>query len=738
MKNKTIFNLLVGTALMASPNLYAKQVHKIGSGSENIIIDGVMNEAAWQSATKVELAFEINPSQNTTAPVKTTAYIYESDEVLNVAFVAIDPEPEKIRAYYRDRDTIFQDDFVGIVIDTFNDDRRAYEFFVNPFGVQGDLIKDDSQGGNEDSSWDAIWHSAGTITDEGYIVELAIPFKALRFPENNNNMTWGFQALRIYPRDSRMVLANSAMEPGRGCDICQYDEIEGISGKSDGNNIQITPTLTYSREEYKPNIPGEWHDPEDNTEVGVSFRWGINDNLYLNATLNPDFSQVEADAAQLDINNTFSLFVREKRPFFLDGKDYFSTQRMNLVHTRNINAPEYGVKLTGKNGKHTYGTIVANDTGTSFVMPGSLGSSVAFLDERSRALIGRYRMDIGERNNVGIMVTDRRGGDYRNTVTTVDGRQQIGKSGTFSYQVAHSSSANPEELQSNYGVASNYSDTAYSLSYRQGNRDYGVRGSYDNYGKDFRADLGFVGRTGYERAVVGGDYNWYFEDSKWNHFGVFGDWDKTYDSDGTMLEEEYEIHGVVNGPMQFHSKIGVVTRERFWSDNLYREDTFMTFARFDPLDNLRVWVFNSFGDQIDFANNQLGEGNTLELGSNFKIGRHVNGEIRYLNQKLDVSGGELYDADQIEARVHYQFNLKSSVRLIVQHTDIDRNSDLYDGGAQSTYKSLSTELLYSYKINPQSLFYLGYTDNGFQNDNLSKIEKNQRKVFMKFSYAYQM
>ena len=715
------------------------------SSDEAAVIDGELNEAVWQKATKIDLPYNINPGDNTPAPVKTEMMLYENGESIFVAFKAYDPDPSKIRAYYRDRDTMFQDDFVGIILDTFNDERRAYEFFVNAYGVQGDLIKDDTQGGREDSNWDAIWDSAGQITEDGYVVEMEIPFKALRFPSDQEAMTWGIDALRIYPRDSRMVLSSNKSDRDIDCHLCQITKINGLKDLKEGNNFQITPTLTASAVENRSFDSdagrfGDWEDESD-VQAGVSVRWGINQNLYLNATLNPDFSQVEADAAQLDVNNTFALFVREKRPFFLDGRDYFNTQRYNLVHTRNINAPDYGVKLTGKNEEHTYGLLAANDETTSFLIPGNSGSSVAELDEESEVLIGRYRYDVGERSNVGVLVTDRRGGDYSNTVTSIDGRQQFNKANSINYQVAFSDTTNTQTIMDDFDLAREQQDYAVSIGYNHRTRDYSLRASYDNVGEDFRADLGFMGRNDFERAVLGGRYTWYGEEgSRWTRWGVFGDWDKTYDQDGNMLEEEWEIHGNLQGPMQFFTNFGVVTRKTLWDDEYYDVTQFMAFAEFDPLPNLRVWTFNRIGDSIDYSNSRAGDGQYSELGGNIKIGKHINSRMNYNYSSLDVDEGELFTANQFDVRVNYQFNLKSFIRLSIQYTDIDRNLSLYnepdDYNAKSKY--FSSELLYAYKINPQSLFYLGYTDNGYQDDSFDDIEKDNRKVFMKLSYAYQM
>lgn len=726
--------------LVMSAGVTAAEYYPIVKTNATFELDGKLDEPEWKHATKVELPYNINPGLSTPAPVKTTAYIYETESSLMVGFIADDPDPSKIRAYYRDRDTIFQDDFVGIVIDTFNDNRRAYEFFVNPFGVQGDLIKDDTQGGNEDHNWDAIWNSAGHISNTGYSVEIEIPFNVMRFPADKESMDWGIQVLRIYPRDKRMVLANTVIDRNLDCSLCQFDKLTGLSKKEQGNNLQITPTLTYSYSEGKSVIPGEWDESDDKADAGVNVRWGINDNVYLNATINPDFSQVEADAAQLDINNTFSLFVNEKRPFFLDGRDYFSTQRMNLLHTRNINAPEYGLKLTGKQDAHTYGLLAANDESTAFLMPGNQGSSVAELDEKSEVLVGRYRMDIGSRSNVGAIITNRQGSDYKNTVTSIDGRNSLTKSDTISYQVSYSDTTNPDSIQEDFDVARKQSDSAYSLRYSHNAHNYGFSANHMNFGEDFRADLGFVGQTGVRKSIVGGYYSWLQEDgSSWSRYGVNGDWDITHDEDGNVLEREIEMYVNADGPRQLFLEGGVVSRTSFWEGQFYDVVNPMTFFRFDPIDNLRVWTFLRGGDQIDYANNRLGDGKIAEIGGAFKITKHLNGELNYNHRKLDVEGGNLFTANQYDLRLNYQFNLKSFIRFNVQYTQIDRNQDLYvDKDVTEKFEGMRTELLYAYKLNPQSLFYLGYTDRGKKDDLVDEIEKDHRKVFMKLSYAFRM
>ena len=173
------------------------------------------------------LTIETYPRENQTPEVETTAYLVENGDQLLIAFDARDPDPESIRAYLRDRDSAFNDDFVGVVLDTFNDQRRAFEFFVNPFGVQMDLIQDDVNR-SESESWNAIWDSAGEINERGFTVEMAIPFSQLRFPRTAGEQTWGIDVLRFRPRAQRVRISNNTQDRNRNCYLCQFEQVHGL------------------------------------------------------------------------------------------------------------------------------------------------------------------------------------------------------------------------------------------------------------------------------------------------------------------------------------------------------------------------------------------------------------------------------------------------------------------------------------------------------------------------------
>ncbi|HEX7503542.1 MAG TPA: DUF5916 domain-containing protein, partial [Acidobacteriota bacterium] len=300
-----------------------------------IKIDGRITEEAWKDALRLTIDYEFQPGNNTPAPVKTECLLLYDSKNIYAAFRAFDPDPAAIRAHLTDRDNAWNDDNIGIWLDTFNDGNRAFFFSVNPFGIQGDEMF--SNGGDmEDGTWDAIWSSAGQLSADGYAVEIAIPFEALQFHRRAGDLTWGVLLYRNYPRSVRHQIVSVPLDRNQSCFICQSPKITGLAGVKPGRSIELDPTLTAQRSDERPDFPaGPLEKAESKADVGVSGKWAFTPNLTLSGTLNPDFSQVEADAMQFRINTQFALYYSEKRPFFLEGKDFFATP-FEAVYTRTV------------------------------------------------------------------------------------------------------------------------------------------------------------------------------------------------------------------------------------------------------------------------------------------------------------------------------------------------------------------------------------------------------------------
>lgn len=699
-------------------------------------IDGQIAEGEWEQATRIPINIETNPNDNVPAEVEAQALLMEDGEVLYVAFIALDPEPDQIRAFFRDRDTLWNDDWVAIILDTFNDERRAFEFFANPYGVQADAIQDDIND-EEDGSWNAIWDSAGQINESGYVVEMAIPLKQLRFTPSENNQVWGIDLVRFYPRDRGTRIANNVRDRNISCYLCQISKAEGFANLSSSRNLQIIPTLTSSAIENRDPAQGGWNRESIDPEASLDVRWGISQDLYLNGTLNPDFSQVEADSAQLNINNTFSLFFPERRTFFLDGADYFDTFE-RLVYTRNIADPDYGLKLTGKSGDHTYGLLTANDASTSFLIPRSLGSSIATLGEvESEVAIGRYRFDIFENSTIGALVTDRSAPGYSNTVSSIDAVLRPSERDAISIQSMHSSSEYPTLIQGSHGQASSMSDSSHRVEYRHNDEFWDWRLGYTDMGEDFRADLGFVNRVDFKFVVATVGRTWRGEpDDFFNRIRIALDYDRTEDQSGLQLEEEFEVFVNMNGPMQsfFNGLFG--GSETYWNGKYFDEQFNQVVIGFTPRANLRLSTLIRIEDIVDFANTRLGRSTRYGPSVNYRWGDHLELDLDHTLQEFDVDGGRLFTANLTDLRTTYQFSARSFLRFTLQYTDNKRNQDLYLSPVQARSKQLTTQLLYSYRFSAATRFFIGYSDAGFQNDTYDAIEKTNRTIFAKFSYAW--
>lgn len=729
-----------------------------------VTVDGTLDEPQWLKANRLSLDFVTRPFENTAAPVKTDVLIFEDGENLRVAFIASDPDPSAISAFYRDRDRIWSDDLVGVKLDTFNTERLAYQFFVNPLGVQADAIQNEMTG-NESDSWNAIWESAGKITDTGYVVEMSIPLRTLNFEEGKQSKTWGAEFVRFYPREDRLRLSNLPLDRDNACILCQMGDVEGFASATQSNNLAIVPTVVLGKGKSRdPFTSREWEDNEAK-ELGLDIKWGITPQVSLQATLNPDFSQVEADVAQVSINNTFSLYFDERRPFFVENAGYFSSNQ-RLVYTRNIATPDYGAKLTGQMGAHTFGAFVADDQVTRFIVPGNLSSSVAEIDSDTVNAAFRYRYDVNNDLSIGLVSTLRDADEYHNYVNGVDAKYRITSQDTLRAQYVVSDTQYPFTLYQDFcrndcinsedssetAIRTQHDDAftgaAWRVNYIHEERDWFVRADHYANDKDFRADLGFETKADFHKSVFGGGYMWWNDNSWWNRIRINGDWDISHNDDGELLEREVEAYVSIRGTMQSYIELGHVKRERVGlrfdpsvltvdgNTTLFEESSTSLYMETRPNPYVFFNTFVRTGDQIDFANNRLGEQLYTESQLDMNLGKHTQVRLRHTYSDLDVEGAQLFTARLSDIRVTYQFDARQFVRLIGAYTNIHRNPDNYQAEVKPLTRSFGVQLLYSYKLNPLSKFFVGIASSGIQQAPLQQLTEAEKSVFMKLSYAW--
>ena len=713
--------------------------YPISSATSSIRIDGVLDEEAWSQATKIPLNYEWTPGNNTKPPVQTECLVTYDDRRFYIAFRCFDPNYAQIRAHLMDRDAIFtfvQDDHVGFQLDTFHDKRRAFQFRINPLGVQMDAIFSELDG-IEDFSWDAIWNSAGKINDTGYVVEVALPFNQLRFPADTGPQTWGIDIFRSYPRAVRHRMSSAPRDRNNGCILCQVDAIEGLEGISPGKNLEITPTLTASRTDVRDPFPdGDIVNGDEDTELGVTGRWGITPNLTLSGTYNPDFSQVEADVAQLEVNTRFALFFPEKRPFFLEGVDFFATP-LQAVFTRTVVDPKAGLKLTGKYGKNGIGVFLTEDEVNTILIPSNQNTHIASLDGDVTGVVLRYRRDIGANSTVGALLTDR-GGDagYENRVYGVDSFLRLSPKNSLQLQALRSETTYPGQVQQIYAQDSGQIEgDALFANFNHFSNNWFAGANYRSYDPGFRADSGFINRVdtrdlnGFINRVFRKASGWYTQID----FGIQAG--RIEDHNGELTDQNIDLFANYRGPFQSFVGVNISRGKERFGQVLYDLDAPSIRFQMQPNGWAKLGLNARFGDAIDFDNDRKGDlfewGGSAEL----KFGRHLNFQLNHNARQLEIDQGEVFQADLSQLRAFYHFNLRAYFRALVQYRQVDRDPNLFRFSVAEAQEGLFNQLLFSYKVNPSTVFLLGYADNRAGADAVD-LTLSDRTFFLKLGYAW--
>jgi hypothetical protein len=702
-------------------------------------IDGVLDDPIWAHALVVELAVETYPRENQTAPVATRAYLVENGAQLLVAFDARDPEPESIRAFLRDSDTAWNDDFVGIVLDTFNDERRAFEFFVNPLGVQMDAIQDDINR-SENPAWDAIWDSAGRITSDGYVVELAIPFSQLRFPRSAGDQTWGIDLLRMWPRNARARLANTPQDRNKSCYVCQFGKFDGFANATPGKALEVVPSLTSTRTDTRPpTAGGTFTNGNFDTEVGVGVRWGITPDVTADLTINPDFSQIEADVAQLSENTQFALYYPETRPFFLEGSDYYASP-LQAVFTRTVADPDVGAKITARAGRNTFGTFATKDALTNLLFPGPFGSESTSLAQSNDGVVGRYTRGFGNASTIGALFTRRHGEGYRNDVGGIDGNYRVNDQNTIRFQYLSSRTEYPASVAASFAQPSGpFGGDAFRAEYRYGARNWFVQYFHQQLDPGFRADSGFVSRVDLVQDNIDAERIWQGPGGAWwteLHAGVY--WNDSRDTNGGLLGRSAQPFFSFSGPLQSFMEIDVGPRSEYWNGQVFDMNSVFVYAQMRPASGVAAYFQGRYGEQLDYSNSQIRDEQRIQPQLEWNATRHLLVRARYTLDRLwSKEGPIVYKARLADLRLTWQFNVRSFVRLTLQSSDTERNVSQYlDPTTLPSSASKDAQLLYSYKLNPQTVLFAGYSTNQLEDDTTGRLEPTGRTAFLKVSYAW--
>ena len=713
----------------------------IGRSPGSIEIDGDLSDAGWLDVTMVDTWFETSPGDNVEPPVGNRAYLTYDDRFFYAGFEFQDPEPSKIRAPLGDRDDVpGYTDYGGVILDTRNDGKTGMMFLANPRGIQYDAISDDA-GGGEDPSPDFFWEAKARVTDEGWVLEMRIPFSSLRYASSDPE-SWGIMLYRNYPRDFRYQMFSTRMPRGGSCFICNSNKVTGLTDLPTGGSLVVAPYVSGSRTASAvEGGSGLVREPAQG-DIGFDVKWMPTADTVLDATLNPDFSQIESDTAQIGANERFALFFPEKRPFFLEGVELLSTP-IQAVHTRTITSPRWGMRGTGTVGGAAYTALVAQDRGGgSVVLPGANSSDTADQDFRSWVAVGRVRQDFG-RSFVSLLASDREveGGGY-NRVIGPDFRWRPTAQDTIAGQLLLSQSLAPNrpDLASEWDGRRLSGHGAAAWWYHSTETVHWFA-QYRDFADGFRADNGFVPQVGYRRAL--GQIGYTFRpEGLVRRVRTFAMARHTTERDGALLEQMVSFGAFMTG--RWSSMVSTryaFDRVRAGDDLLPRHQLIGNLELSPSRTVGQIRMRAVVGQEIDFDNGRVGTGATISLGAALRPTDHLELEIshnrRWLNVESHVGGtARLFTAQIERLRATYTFTPKAFLRVIAQYVQTRRDPELYLDEVSERSGGLGASLVVGYKLNWQTVLFVGYGDNR----NLTEagaLEREDRQLFAKVSYAFQ-
>ncbi|MFB3813267.1 MAG: DUF5916 domain-containing protein [Terriglobales bacterium] len=670
----------------------------------------------------------------------TTVYLSYDDKNLYAVFVCKD-DPLLVRANLTRRDNPGGEDGVAIILDTFHDHRRGYMFWANPLGIQSDSIIAEDQA--DDYTFDAVWHSDGRLTDDGYIVWMAIPFRSLRFARRPVQ-EWGILLMRSITRNNESAFAPYLTRRIRGT-LQQAATLEGVENVTPGRNVQFIPYVFAARARtLDPNAPAVRN--ENDFRGGVDAKFVLHNALSLDVTVNPDFSQVESDEPQVTINRRYEVYFPERRPFFIENSDFFKTPE-TLFFSRRIADPEFGTRLTGSIGRWKIGALAMDDRAAGLMA--GLPETDPRRDERAVVGVARVRREFLNQSSIGLLFTSRDFAGSFNRLFAIDTRLALGKHWTITGQAIGS---NTEYLD-----GTTASGPEYSARVDYSSRTFSYYTSFLDRSPNFHTDLGFVTRTDMRKVANYVAYTWRpkrngfllsyrmsgYTMANWDHAGTTQDW---------VFEPEMQVEF----PRQTYVGMDIDHRYERYAGIGFREHWTGVWAETSWLKWLTLSLSGYRGQGVNYypaegmapfpvRDEWVSASFILRPKSNVNLSQSY---LWYHDATLDdsapgISGDQNVFTNHIaRTKVNWQFSRRLSVRTIVDYNAVLANTSLiYLANA----KRLTGDVLVKYMVNPWTAVYVGYSD---LYENLSLREGRMvrtksptvptgRQVFVKLSYLLQ-
>ena len=726
-------------------------------------IDGLLDDLVWRDALRVTEFVQESPLEGAPATEDTEVWISYDSQNLYLAFHAHYEDPGIMRATRVDRDQASRDDNITVYFDPFLDQQRAYAFSVNGYNVQGDEIinargrsggsRRSSRGGGGgggggggfsrrgiprgDDSWDALFDSGAQIVDDGFTAEMAIPFKSLRYPQRGGDIPhrWAFQIVReIRGKDENVVWA--PLSRGVSGFMPQMGLLEGMTNLSMSRNLEIMPVATGIQLGSLDTSSGAFLPGKAEPEGGVNLKYGITSNLIADVTFNPDFSQVESDRPQIEVNQRFALFYPELRPFFLEGAEIFNVfGPVNFVHTRTIRDPDWGAKITGKVGRTSVGFLAANDAAAGSVA----GLAGPDGDAAANVLIGRARYDLYAESHIGAMVTNRDFLGSHSRMALADGAFRLGQTQSLGFTAVQTDNRDLE------GVVSR--GTLFDVNYRLNGRHWSIFNGTYLLSPDFRTDVGFVQRTDQQRNVTTIGYRFWPESwvINWGPSFTYG---RNWNFDNVLEDEEFQAGLNTSFANNISASIRVNRdMERYLGVN-FRKLSYRAFGRVSTSRRVSIGGFYQYGDEVRYQENPfLGRGGgggmflTLRPVPRFQSQINLNSS-RLIDPRINPREEDplVFDVTIVRALSTYQLTDRLALRNIVEYNTLQRTAGL--------------NLLASYRVNAGTVFFIGYDDryrqgslilgddldgDGLQDylfPTVTTLQRTNRAFFAKFQFLF--
>jgi hypothetical protein len=677
------------------------------------------------------------PGDGVPASQRTDAYLSYDEANLYAVFVARDTDPSQVRATLTRRENFDNDDFVGVILDTFRDRRRAYLFIANPFGVQLDGVT--TEGEEDDYSFDALWRSEGQLTPFGYVVFMAIPFKSLRF-SNATEQVWGVALARTVPRNNETSFWPYITRRVSGFGQ-QLGTLEGLRDISPGRNIQFIPYGAFAAARFLNVEPPAYENDLDG-RAGGDGKMILKDAFALDLTFNPDFSQVESDEPQVTINQRFEVFFPEKRPFFIENASYFETP-IDLFFSRRIVDPQVGARLTGKAGGWAVAALAIDDRAPG----GHLEEVSALADNRAAIGVVRVQRDFARQSHLAAMATSRDVGPTANRVVAVDGRWKLTDTWVLTGQAA-ASYLRPLGEDSAWG-------SAVAIELDRTARNFGAFLEYEDFSPDFGASLGFVQRTDMRSPSGFARYTWFPEkralvsiqtsvhaSSLWDYSGTLQDWEVSPELSLEFrgpIEIEVERQEAMTrfGGIEFRRHETSALVEAAWLKWLQVSGEFESAQEinFFPAPGLEPFLASEREGSVQLTVKPLA---SLVVDGTYLFTRLSARE----GTPGVIAGASIVDNHIVRARASYQVTRELTLRAIVDYHTVKPNRTLI---ALENDKGFAADFLLTYLVNPWTALYVGYTD-GYTNLEIDPLVPDRlrrtdsafhslgRQFFVKTSY----